>query len=444
MRPFKFLFPLFLGLLLAGCGQTEVPAPAQDSPAPAPDFHTEAPPAEEAPLDPHDLEIVLPEEYRDLLIVTTEFEETDEHWISLLSVQEKASVEAMEKDYGSGAGGGFLFGITAMDQVGFEQFLQYDYSGCDVFARDGDWYYARTYPTDVQFYRSGGIIDSGTDDWKTWETLNALGDQVCQDVITRNGLTPYSQLEVRNAPFTWEGDHAYAKYYTYYSFDGSKDQFDTLLLSQPAKQGEGGLWCVERLYDEYGTLCLYFPESGVPAAEYYAALQAECDAGQHPELLTPLGAARDFVSNSGRFSDTATDENVELTDGVDSDYSEVNWTMSRVIASLLVQPEEVTDREVLDCVGCFRADTWGVMGRFFYGSDWWTPLQAALERAAVGDGQTERDGCMMRFYLTSCGGYADFIGSLLQTQQAADPAAFDEALGSFYPEQQSLLKAAAA
>lgn len=442
MRPFKFLFPLFLCLLLAGCGQTEAPTPAQDSPAPAPDFHTEAPPAEEEPLDPHDLEIVLPEEYRDLLLITTEFEETDEHRVPLLSVQEKASVEAMEKDYGSGAGGGFLFGITAMDQVGFEQFLQYDYSGCDVFARDEAWYYAKTYPTDVQFYRSGGVIDSETEDWKMWETLNALGDQVCQDVITRNGLTPYSQWAVFDAPFTWEGDHAYAKYYTYYTFDGSKDQFDTLLLSQPAKQGEGGLWCVERFYDEYGSLYLYFPKSDVPAAEYYAALQAECDSGQHPELLTPLGAARDFVSNSGWYSDTATDENVELTDIVDSDYSEVNRTMSRVISALLVRPEEVTDQEVLDCVGRFRADTWGVMGRRFYGSDWWPPLQAALERAAVGDKQAERDQCMMRFYLTSYGRYADFIGGLLQTQQAAASAAFDEALEIFDPAQQDLLKAA--
>ena len=334
-------------LLTAGCGQAEPVSPAPETPS------------EETaePIDPHSLKIEIPEKYRDLLIVTTEFEETDEHWASLLSVQEKASVEAMEKDYGSGAGGGFLFGISAMDQVGFEQFLQYDYSGCDVFARDETWYYAKTYPTDVQFYRSGDMFDTQSEDWKQWETLNALGDQVWQDFMDRNGLTPYSQWEVRNRPFTWEGNHAYAKYYTYYNFDGSKSEFNTLLLSQPVKQGAGGLWCVERFYDEYGNLCLYFPESDVPAAEYYAALQSECDAGLHPELLTPLGAARDFVSSSGRYSDTATDENVELMDGIDSDYSQTNQRMSRVIASLLVWPDEVTDQEVLDCVGAFRIDT---------------------------------------------------------------------------------------
>lgn len=432
----KRLFSLCLaGLLLltAGCGQAEPVSPAPEAPT------------EEAaePIDPHTLKIEIPEEYRDLLIVTTEFEETDEHWISLLSVQEKASVEAMEKDYGSGAGGGFLFGISAMDQVGFEQFLQYDYSGCDVFARDETWYYAKTFPTDVQFYRSGDMFDTQSEDWKQWETLNALGDQVWQDFMDRNGLTPYSQWEVRNQPFTWEGNHAYAKYYTYYNFDGSRSEFDTLLLSQPVKQGEGGLWCVERLYDEYGNLYLYFPESDVPAAEYYADLQAECDGGAHPELLTPLGAAKDFVVSSGWYSSTATDENVVLTDGVDSDYTETNQKMMRVVASLLVRPEDVMDQEVLDCVGRFRSDTWGVMGRNFYGSDWWTPLQAALENAAVGDGQADRDRSMMRFYLTTYGPYASFIGGLLQAQQAADPEVFQAVLEEFYPEQQSILLAAA-
>ena len=31
------------------------------------------------------------------------------------------------------------------------------------------------------------------------------------------------------------------------------------------------------------------------AADYYARLQAECSAGEHPELLTPTGAALDYA-----------------------------------------------------------------------------------------------------------------------------------------------------
>ena len=82
------------------------------------------------------------------------------------------------------------------------------------------------------------------------------------------------------------------------------------------------------------------------------------------------------------------------------------------------------------------------MGRNFYGCDWWTPLQTALGNAAVGSGQADRDRSMMRFYLTSSGQYADFIGGLLQIQRAAESETFQEVLEEFYPEQQSVLLAA--
>ena len=139
----------------------------------------------------------------------------------------------------------------------------------------------------------------------------------------------------------------------------------------------------------------------------------------------------------------ATEENTVLTDGIDSDYTETNQAMSRTVSALLVRPETVTDEEVLDCIGSFRGDTWGVMGRNFYGSDWWPPLQAALESAAVGDGQTERDRSMMSFYLTSYGRYAEFTGGLLKQQRKADPEAFQTALEEFSPYQQKTLLAAA-
>ena len=217
-------------------------------------------------------------------------------------------------------------------------------------------------------------------------------------------------------------------------------EFRTLVLSQPAKQGEGGLWCVERVFDVFGNSYFRFPDTHLAAADYYAALQAECDAGKHPELLTPLGAAGAFIAE--RYGEEATAENAVLTDGIDSDYTKTNLTMSRTISTLLVWPEQVTDEELLTCIGSFRSDTWGVMGRHFYGSDWWTPLQAALESAAVGDGQAERDRSVMALYFTSYGPYKDFIQNLLWTQQKADPEAFRTALETFAPDQQSILLAA--
>ena len=121
---------------------------------------------------------------------------------------------------------------------------------------------------------------------------------------------------------------------------------------------------------------------------------------------------------------------------------ETNRIMSQTIVSLLVRPDTVTDAEVLACIGRFRADTWGVMGRYNYGSDWWTPLQEALKRCAVGSGQAERNAAMMHFYCTSYGPYADFIGKLLQTQQEADPAAFEETLTERPANEQAILRSA--
>ena len=45
--------------------------------------------------------------------------------------------------------------------------------------------------------------------------------------------------------FTYEGNH---KYYQYYPDGIDTDYFYTIVLSQPTKQGEGGIWCVDRYF----------------------------------------------------------------------------------------------------------------------------------------------------------------------------------------------------
>lgn len=426
----RFFALLLAGLLTlsTGCGQQSAPA-------------DEVPDTTEI-TDPRKLEWSIPEEYLDLLIVETDFEDVDEHTITLLSVREKASVEAFIADGGSEDGVGFLFGIAAMDQIGFEQFLQYDVPGTFVFARSGGWYFAKTFATDVQYYRAGRELDTKSEEWASWTELNALGETVCQDFLTRNALESFTALDVQTASFTWEGEHAYAQYYEYYGVDGSRDEFCTLLLSQPVRQGEGGIWCVDRTYDLLGYQYLNFGPEDVAAADHYENLQAECDAGLHPELLTPLGAAKAYVTETSWLSGEATDENLILVDDLDTEYIEVNQKISQLLAALMWRPEEASEQEILDTIGSFRSDTWGVMGRRNYGSDWWGPLQEALERVAVGDGQVERDTAMMHIFLTTYGPYAKFIGQQLSAQRDADPDAFLTALKDFNPQYQVAILAA--
>ena len=436
----KRIFALLLALVLtaAGCGQRQ-PAATLEEPANEP--------AEDAVAvyDCGTVQIALPMEYLEQLIVETGgyFCQTEADMLAyprtLMMVYEKASVEAAEADFGDAEGLGFLWGFCELDQAAYEQFLRADGSGFQLFAKSGDLYYVYIFPTDVQFHRSNmADLAPGSEDFKSWEALNTLGAELCQDIIQRNGLTPYSTAEIYDREFTYAGQHAYVKYYTYFNFDGSTREYDTLVLSQPAVQGQGGIWCVERMYDAHGNMYLWFPESDTTAAEHYKQLQGACDAGLREDVLMPIGAAQVFVSEF--FGREAGAECFEVTARPDTAYMETNRNMSALVSSLLAG-REVDGLELLDCMGSFTTDNWGVLGRYHYGSDWWPPLSAALEEAAVGEEQAARDRNMLNLYLVSYGEYALSILECLRTQQAADPAAFEEVLRTYSADEQALLRA---
>ena len=176
------------------------------------------------------LSVALPTEHLDLLRVDTDFPDAEESWNPLISVYEKASYEAAMEDFGGG--GGFLFGFLAMDQAAFEQHISSDGSGIEVFATDGERYYAYTHPTDVQFYRpdAGSIPDHP--DWPVWEKLCEIGPQVREDFLTRNNLQSFSVQDFLDRPDSC-GDHAVLKYYPYFLKDGDTRIYDQLLLRQP-------------------------------------------------------------------------------------------------------------------------------------------------------------------------------------------------------------------
>lgn len=384
------------------------------------------------------LYIALPMEYSELLYLDSDFPGAGESWKPLISVYEKASYETAMEEYGGG--GGFLFGFLAMDQAAFEQHISSDGSGIEVFATDGERYYAYTYPTDVQFCRPGGEIDTESEDWKTWEKLCELGPLVKEDFLTSNNLQSFSVQDFLDR-LDESGGHVVLKYYPYFLKDGDTRIYDQLLLRQPARQGEGGIWAVDQWLDAQGNQYLYFPDSGMPAAEYYAQLQEKCDAGERPELLTPVGAAEAFVRDY--FGHETAEGSFEQVPEVDESYMDMNRHLQQLVLDLEFRPEEVDGLALLDCVGEAAADNWGVLGRYMYGSDWFQPLMDAVAEAAVGEDQQARTRAVMSFFLATFTARTDFstpLAQILNAQGEADPAAFTAALAEFPEEDQTRIR----
>ena len=266
------------------------------------------------------LYVAIPNEYIEQLLVVTDSEPEQSR---LISVYEKQSYEDSRADFGKEATGGFLFSIARYTQAQYKQFLMSDGSGQSFFAKDDTYYYGWFVPTDVQFYRSEGL-GPDSDAWKAWEELNERCSSIRDDFIERNHLAAYSDDEFWNKEFTYDSEHLYVTYYPYYAYqDTAKAQgFEwqdiayTLVLSQPATQGDTGIWCVERWYDDdqYGYVYVYFPDAdGVPAAEYYADEQAQRDAGHKVSAFDPEQVALEFVRQYFGHTD-ATFESITIND----------------------------------------------------------------------------------------------------------------------------------
>lgn len=412
------------------------------------------------------VKISLPAKYVDQLIVQTEFdlsEYSETYGLPLIRVSEKASVEAGKAD-GISEGVGWLFTISRMTRAQYEQYIGSDQSGRSAFAASGtdgagqygelgqytapvyDNYYVYSTATDVQFFPSDGKIDTQSEAWKNWEELCDMGEVVQADMISRNDLTPYRDDQFLNQDFTYATAHAYIKYYPYYTFDGDKSLYDLLVLSQPtqsSRPGKDGVWCVERWYDEFGSCYPYFPSfdtigaENVTAAEYYNRLQQSCDTGSGTDAemrqLTPLGAAEWFVTESGWYNDpNPAAGSFAETDGLDTAYMAQNVQAQQLVQDLMAE-RTVSDETLLSCAGEFTPDTWGVLGRYEYGSDWWTPLKAALLKSAAGEQQDVRDQELLHLYLSypkTEGTVADGLEELLSTLYQSDPLIFDKTLSS--------------
>ena len=246
------------------------------------------------------VELPVPAEYAER--VELEFPEGDGHRRTLFTCWEKAQggdrAQSGEQVHpGESPGDGWIFSVSRLDQVGFEKWLTEEDGGSYLFAQDSaGGYYLYTYPIDTRFQRP----ENGMEDAGAWNELNEWGATVPDAILSHNAaLREYDVFSLYRRDSLYDG----ARATVVYTRGGSTEDPVYFELVQPAKQGEGGVWCVERVEYEYTAdgwtdTHLVFPAGygiDMTAADYYARLQTECDAGQHAELLTPMGAALAFA-----------------------------------------------------------------------------------------------------------------------------------------------------
>ena len=292
---------LALSIVLTGCAAVSGAVPSA-SPAPAADQEGLLEEAALYDLD-YDLRLAIPSDLDDQLLV--ELPEAGDDF--LVSVWEKRSYEAAG---GGDTDMGWLFTLARWDQATYEQYLISDGSGVQPFGYGDGWYYVWLFASDVRFYSDAQDQAALEEQSNAWETLNSrLPEEVKADFIARNGLEAYDNSMYFHDGYLWESGHRYVCFHA-----DNQNESLTLLLSQPARQGQGGIWCVEGWVDNnYGTRYLVLPrDTGTTAADYYTQLQQQADEGHRPGLLDPLSAAREWLSAQGYNVGTG---HVELLEG---------------------------------------------------------------------------------------------------------------------------------
>ncbi len=137
----------------------------------------------------------------------------------------------------------------------------------------------------------------------TW-TLSLMEEGGAENALRiyleRTGLLP---------PETYPGSHFTAR------FAMSNGEVYRLILSQPVRQGEGGIWCVERCLYPGGGVSLISPNPDGEAMDTYEQLQADSDTGHTVYLLDPAQAALEYIN--GFLGQGLTADDLELTEGMD-------------------------------------------------------------------------------------------------------------------------------
>ena len=242
-----------------------------------------------------ELSVELPEAYMELLTV----EQSDgSEYGRLLSLWDTASLERARADGiqdPRAEGWGWICTLVRHDRKQVEEHLIGEAPGLEYMAKDDEYWYGLSCPTDVRLYTSDGVY--GGQALETWEQANQVTDLLMKEFVSRNGLTPWTWQEI------WDQWHPYESEHLDYLWTPAVEPEMNelrLVLSQPARQGAGGIWCVERFSytGSYGS-SFYFPDSpGMNSLVYYEGVQEEHDAGTRMDHATPEAAIAAFLRDN--------------------------------------------------------------------------------------------------------------------------------------------------
>ncbi|MBQ8934018.1 MAG: hypothetical protein IJ061_07015 [Lachnospiraceae bacterium] len=128
------------------------------------------------------MKLSIPEKYKDLLVIDTPDNSPEG---VLISVSEKASIEAAAKTSSETDGAGWLFGISCITEDALHDRLCYDMSGEEVFAKDEDGgFYMFLHPTDVRVVREENQYSNET--MKAWSELCEWADSAKETFLADN------------------------------------------------------------------------------------------------------------------------------------------------------------------------------------------------------------------------------------------------------------------
>ena len=263
---------LLIAALAVGCtfGGTKPSEPSGGTP----DAPTETPDVsafDSAPL------FDLPESLRDKVTVVKG--EADQYGVTLASYYMTADYDPDSDDDSWGR-------LCYVRQLTDGQFEDAYLSSCLGISqrfpgRDGQFFYEVCSPSDVPFSDSVyAELEGVYDILYGWLDGIFAADPAISPIDL--SATPFVD------DFSYGGNHMDVTIYPYNDPENPDAKTWTLVLSQPVTQGEGGIWCAERLY--YGgtdTEPHYIlPDTDLTAAEYYAQLQAQADGGQAVDCST--------------------------------------------------------------------------------------------------------------------------------------------------------------